>query len=171
MLRVYAARGMSHRIKEEVVNEAATDRAVMAGYGLMVLDPVVAEGVEATKEVLRSLKKAMDTHWARDKRMIREAHVVFDMTPLLNSEGVKHEIGYARYFLWKPVIRVFPKDQLPFQSSVARYEDDALFDDLHEAVKYALENYGTWKKRFKWRAKMLNRCLFKFLLFQLKEWK
>ncbi len=171
MLKVYAARGMSNRIKEEVVNEAAVDRAIMAGYGVLVLDPVAAEGVESTKEVLRSSKKAMDTYWSRDKEMIREANVVFDLTPHLNSEGVKHEIGYARYNLWKPVVRVFPKGQLPFQSSVARYEDDALFDDLHEAIKYSLENFGTWKKRFKWRFNLLSRCLFKWVRYQIGEWK
>lgn len=171
MLKVYAARGMSHRIKEEVVNEAAADRAVLAGYGIVVLDPVASEGVEATKEILRSSKKAMDTYWSRDKAMIREANVVFDMTPHLNSEGVKHEIGYARYALWKPVIRVFPKGQLPFQSSVARYEDDAIFDDLHEAIKYALEMFGTWSKRFKWRLSLLIRCLPRWIMFQIMEWK
>lgn len=171
MLRVYAARGMSHRVKEEVVNEAAADRAVFAGYGIVVLDPVAAENVEPTKEILRSSKKAMDTYWARDKQMIREANVVFDLTPHLNSEGVKHEIGYARYGLWKPVIRVFPKGQLPFQSSVARYEDDAIFDDLHDAIKYALENYGTWKKRIVWRFKLMNRCLLKWVMYQIGEWK
>lgn len=171
MLKVYAARGMSNRVKEEVVNEAAADRAVMAGYGLLILDPVASEGVEPTKEVLRSSKKAMDTYWGRDKAMIREANVVFDLTPHLNSEGVKHEIGYARYALWKPVIRVFPKGQLPFQSSVSRYEDDAIFDDLHEAVKYALEKFGTWQKRFKWRISLLLRCLPRWIMFQIMEWK
>ncbi len=171
MLKVYAARGMSNRVKEEVVNEAAIDRAIMAGYGVLVLDPVAAEGVESTKEVLRSSKKAMDTYWSRDKEMIREANVVFDLTPHLNSEGVKHEIGYARYNLWKPVVRVFPKGQLPFQSSVARYEDDALFDDLHEAIKFALDKFGTWQKRFKWRASLLFRCLPRWAMFQIQEWK
>lgn len=171
MLKVYAARGMSHRVKEEVVNEAAADRAIMSGYGVLVLDPVAAEGVESTKEVLRSSKKAMDTYWSRDKEMIREANVVFDLTPHLNSEGVKHEIGYARYALWKPVIRVFPKGQLPFQSSVSRYEDDAIFEDLHEAVKYALETFGTWQKRFKWRFNLLVRCLPRWVMFQVQEWK
>ena len=171
MLRIYAARGMSHRIKEEVVNEAAVDRGILAGYGVLVLDPVAAENVEPTKEVLRSSKKAMDAYWGRDKEMIREADVVFDLTPHLNSEGVKHEIGYARYFLYKPVIRVFPKGQLPFQSSVSRYEDDALFDDLHEAVKYAIDTFGTKKKRIVWRLKLYNRCFIGMVKAFIGGWK
>lgn len=171
MLKIYAARGMTGRVKEEVVAEAAADRAVFAAHEVIVLDPVSAEGVEATKEVLRSSKKAMDDYWPRDKQMIREAHVVFDMSPHLNSEGVKHEIGYARYTLWKPVIRVFPKGQLPFKSSVAFYEDDAIHDSLEEALKHTKEKYGTWQKRFKWRWKLLNRCLFRWVIFQLNEFK
>ena len=171
MLKIYACRGMTGRIKEEVVKEALADKEFLEKAGFVVLCPVVKEGVEMTKEKLVSSKKAMDSYWPKDKQMIREAHLIFDLTPHLNSEGCKHEIGYGRYALWKPVVRVFPKGQLPFKSSIAFYEDDYVCDSLEEAIEYSLRVHGTFKKRLKWRLKMLNRCLPKWIGYQLLEFK
>jgi len=118
-----------------------------------------------------SSKKAMDAFWPRDKEMIREANLVFDMSPGMNSEGVKHELGYARYNLWKPVVRVFPTGKLPIKSSVAWYEDDIVVDSLIEAVEYSLRVHGTKFKRIRWRLKMLNRSLLKWIWYQVCEFK
>lgn len=171
MIRIYVARAMTNRIKEDVVNDAVNDKNFLEKAGFKVLCPVTAENVKPTKEVLRSSKKAMDVYWFRDKQMIRDAHVVFDMSPHMNSEGVKHELGYARYNLWKPIVRVFPHGELPLQSSVARFEDDYICDSLLEAIEYTLRVHGTFYKRLKWRLALLNRCLPKWILFQIKEFK
>ncbi len=170
-IRVYTARGMTGRVKEDVVKEALVDKEYLEKAGFEVLDPVTSEGVQPTKERLISSKKAMDSFWPRDKQMIREAHLIFDMTPQLNSEGCKHEIGYGRYSLWKPVVRIFPKGQLPFKSSIAFYEDDCVVDSLEEAIEYSLRVHGTFLKRLKWRLKLLNRCLPRWVMFQIKEFK
>lgn len=103
-MKVYTARGMSGRIKEEVVKEAAADKAFLEACGFEVLDPVSAEGVVASKEALYASKSLMDTYWPRDKAMIRDAHIVFNMSPHMPSLGVIREYGYARYHLWKKVI-------------------------------------------------------------------
>lgn len=171
MIKIYAARSMTGRVKEHVVAEAKQDKEFLERAGFQVLCPVSAEGVQPTKQVLLSSKKAMDSFWPRDKQMIRESHVVFDMTPSFNSEGVKHELGYARYALWKPVVRIFPIGKLPPRSSVAFYEDDCLCDSLLEAVEYVYRVHGTKLKRFNWRIKMLNRCLLKWLWYQIGEFK
>ncbi len=171
MLKIYAARSMTGRIKEEVVLEATADKEMLEKAGFTVLCPVIAENVPSTKEVLRSSKQAMDKYWPRDKEMIREAHLIFDMSPLMNSEGVKHELGYARYCLWKPVVRVFPTGKLPGKSSVAYFEDDIIVDSLIEAIEYSLRVHGTFWKRVQWRMKMLNRCLPKWLWYQIGEFK
>lgn len=164
-------RAMSHRVKEDVVKEAKRDKEFLERAGFEVLDPVTEEGVKPTQEVLRASKKAMDEYWPRDKQMIREAHVVFDMSPHLNSEGVKHELGYARYFLYRPIIRVFPEGQLPLKSSVAHYEDDCICDSLEEAIEYVLRVHGTWRKRIKWRLALYNRCLPKMVQYWFLSWK
>lgn len=171
MVTVYTARGMTGRVKEEVVEEAKRDAEFLRKAGFKVLCPVEKEGVKKTKEVLLSSKKAMDSYWPADKKMIREANVLFDMTPHLNSEGCKHELAYARYTLWKPVVRVFPSGKLPVKSSVAWYEDDCVCDSLEEAIEYTLRVHGTFAKRILWRIKMLNRCLPKWLWFQLRSLK
>lgn len=173
MTKIYLCRSMTGRVKEDVVKEAALDKQWFENAGLAVLDPVAAEGVKPTKERLLSSKKAMDQYWPRDKEMIREAHVVIDMTPHMNSEGSKHEIGYARYHCWKPVIRVFPLGQLPPASSVARYEDDVVCDSREEATEWIYRVYGTPWKRLKWKLRILDRCLLGFLkvrLMWLVDW-
>ena len=162
---------MTGRVKEEVVNEAIKDKEYFEKNGFTVLCPVISENVKPTQERLVSSKKQMDEFWPRDKQMIREAHVVFDMTPHLNSEGCKHEIGYARYFLYKPIIRIFPKGQLPFKSSVAYYEDDFITDDTSVAVDYAKSNFGTTWKRIKWRLMLYKRCLPKMVYYWITAWK
>lgn len=169
MIKVYTCRSMTGRIKEDVVKEATADREFLQKAGFEVLCPVEKENVPATKQVLMASKKALDKYWPQDKSMIRDAHVVFDMSPTFNSEGVKHEIGYSRYCLWKPVIRVFPVGQLPPASSVSRFEDDAICDSLVEAVEYTLRVHGTYFKRLMWRLRMLNRSLPKWIKYQILE--
>ncbi len=168
---IYAARSMTGRIKEEVVLEATQDKTLLEKAGFVVLCPVIAEGVPATKQIILASKQAMDKFWSRDKEMIREAHLVFDMSPTMNSEGVKHELGYARYCLWKPVVRVFPSGKLPVKSSVSYFEDDVVVDSLLEAIEYSLRVHGTFWKRTKWRLKMLNKSLLKWIVFQIGEFK
>lgn len=169
-IKLYLARSMTGRIKEDVVKEARNDKKFFENAGFKVLCPVSEEKVKATKAVLESSKKAMDVYWVRDKQMIREANIVLDMTPDRKSEGVAHEIGYARYHLWKPVIRVYPLGELPAQSSIAYFEDDYLCDSLEEAIEYILRKHGTWFKRLKWRLDVYNRCLIKSLWYKFQEW-
>ena len=162
---------MTGRVKEDVVAEATADKTYFEKAGFIVLCPVIAENVPSTKEVIRSSKKAMDVFWKRDKEMIREANAVIDMTPSLKSEGVSHELGYSRYCLWKPVIRVYEKGNLPIRSSVAWYEDDVIVDSKEEVVEYLLRVHGTFWKRTKWRLQMLNKSLLKWVIYQVQEFK
>lgn len=170
-ITVYCARSMTGRVKEEVVAEARSDKDYLERAGFTVLCPVIAENVEPTKQVLLSSKKAMETYWPRDKQMIREAHILFDLTPERKSEGVAHEVGYARYALWKPVVRIYKEGKLPVKSSVAFFEDDYITDSLIDAIEYSLRVHGTFFKRLKWRLSMLNRCLLRWIGHQIGEFK
>lgn len=170
MIKVYLARGMTGRKKSEVVAEAAKDRDYLRRAGFIVLDPVEEEGVKAGKGTILASKKQMDEFWKRDKELIREANLVFDMTPLHKSEGVQHEIAYARYFLWKPVVRVFPLGKLPPASSISFYEDDCVVDSLDEAIEYSLRVHETWFKRFNWRLRLYRRCYLKACIYKFLEW-
>jgi len=169
-IKLYLCRSMTGRIKKEIVEEATKDKTFFEKAGFTVLCPVSQENVKPTNQVLVSSRKAMDTYWFRDKQMIREANIILDMSPDKKSEGVAHEIGYARYHLWKPVVRVYPFQSLPVKSSVAYFEDDYICDSKEEALEYILRVHGTWFKRLKWRLDVYDRCLLKSLWYKLQEW-
>ncbi|SRR5229473_4710026 len=171
MVSIYCARSMTGRVKEEVVNEAKADKEFLEKAGFTVFCPVVAENVQPTKQVLLSSKKAMDEYWPRDKKMIEDSHVLFDMTPERKSEGVAHELGYARYFLYRPVVRVYREGKLPVPSSVAYFEDDHITDSLLGAIEYTLRMHGTLAKRLKWRFNLYVRCLPKMVKCWIGGWK
>lgn len=170
-IKVYTARSMSFRVKEEVVAEALKDRQFLVSSGFVVLCPVEKEEVPSTKQILLSSKKAMLGYWPADKKMIEESHVLFDMSPQMKSEGVAHEIGYARYFLYRPIVRVYPAGKLPTPSSVAWFEDDFICDSLEEAVEYVYRVHGTLWKRLKWRIALYSRCLPKMVSCWIRSWK
>lgn len=162
---------MSNRTKEDVVREDKEDTEFFVAAGLEVLSPVAEEKVESKKEKLLASKEDMDNYWYRDKELIRKAHVVLDMTPHLKSFGTEKELGYARYHLWKKVIRVFPQNQLPWDGCVAYMEDDDVVDSREMALESILRTHGTWFKRLKWRWAIYNRCFLKALWYRLGEWK
>lgn len=162
---VYCARRMTGVPGRQLVAQSLRAKKVLEAHGINVLDPVLSEKVKRTYKPLYNSFAKLKEYWYRDKAMIRKAHAVIDMTPQHNSEGVKHEIGYARYFLWKPVIRIYPE----LGPSVARIEDDFIAGSLEEAADMINTNWGTWWKRTKWRVVLLNRCLLGFLWNQTRE--
>lgn len=169
-LKIYVARAMTGRVKEEVVAEAKRDKAFLEQAGFEVLDPVTSEGVASTKETLLSPKHLMDVYWPRDKQMIREAHAVFVMSPNVGSLGCIREYGYSRYFLWKKTTTIFPEGTLPKEGAVCYYEDDYVTDSLIDAIGDLLQTHGTLWKRLKWRIRIYNRSIGKAFYYKLLEW-
>lgn len=171
MTKIYTAQKMTGRDQAEMVNMAKKAKKVFEGAGIKVLDPVLEEHVKPTNEVLvdKPLSLLKD-YWKRDKQMIREAHVVVDLTPESKSEGVAHEIGYARYNLWKPVVRVYSGDSKP-ASMIAIFEDDLIVHSLEEAAVQIQKYWGSWLKRALWRLGLMNRCLPRWIYYQIGEWK
>lgn len=171
MTKIYTAQKMTGRDQAEMVNMAKKAKKVFEGAGIKVLDPVLEEHVKPTNEILvdKPLSLLKD-YWKRDKQMIREAHVVVDLTPEAKSEGVAHEIGYARYALWKPIVRVYQPDSKP-ASMIAIFEDDLIVHSLEEAAVQIQKYWGSWAKRALWRLGLMNRCLPKWIWHQICEWK
>ncbi len=166
-VRVYLAHAMTGRKGDELIKESQEAALVAGSYGVELLDPVLVENVKKGKKPLHNKQAALEEYWRRDKEMIRKAHVLLDYTGPAKSEGVAHEIGYARFALWKPVVRLWP-DLGP---SVAWIEDDLIVFSPDDAFSLIEENWGTWQKRAKWRLKMLMRSLPKWLYYQVLEWK
>lgn len=169
-LRVYTAKAMTGRSGEELVRESFYVGQVLSDHKIEVLDPVACEGVKDTPKPTQASFEDLTVFWKRDKEMIRHAHVIFDITPEKKSEGVAHEIGYARYFLYKPVVRIYMNGGMPTRASVAYFEDDLLCGSLEEACVVSKELWGTWWKRFIWRLRLYNRCYVKSFKYRLEEW-
>lgn len=148
-MRAYCATSMTGRTGAELVEQAERTAWLAWCYDVEVFDPIVNEGVKADKNVLDGGGDKLREFWKRDKEAIRRCHVVIDVTGNRKSAGVECEVGYARYHLHKPVIRVWPN----LGCSVARLEDDLVVDDLNQAFKLAVQMWGTpWKRlRWKWR--------------------
>lgn len=168
-MRVYTAGAMTGLSGEELVERSLKVGQVLSDHGIEMLDPVACEGVKATKDPTQASFTDLTTYWQRDKELLRQAHVIFDITPERKSEGVSHELGYARYFLYKPVIRVYMNGGMPTKASVAYFEDDLLASSLDEACHVALEMWGTWELRLKWRLRLLRKVP-KSIYYKAKEW-
>lgn len=170
-MKAYIGHGMTGRSGEELINESLYVLEVCKKYGIEPLDPVMVEGVKKVDPRVQASNEMLPLHWKRDKEMIREAHVFIDITANRKSEGVAHEIGYARYSLWKPVIRVSLDYARNQNISVANLEDDLIVASIEQAAYFAQLRWGTFGKRFRWRIKMFARCLPRWICYQLQEFK
>lgn len=162
-LRIYLAKPMTGRTGHDLLTEAFNAQNLAREWDVQVFDPVMYEDVPNTTEPVKASPKDLGAYWQRDKELIRASHVLIDQWGEAKSEGTAHEIGYARYHLWKPVIRVYPG----LNVSVARLEDDVIASNLAFAFFEAVNRFGTPWKRLKWRAQLLNRCLLNYLKIRL----
>lgn len=170
-LKVYPCRAMTGEKASDVVTRALNDKLFMECCGITVLCPVVREGVIPSDQPIQATKEQMDAYWNADKALIREAHVIFNMSPDKPSLGVIREHGYGRYHLWKKTISVFPPGKIPRDGAVCHYEDDFVCDNLSDAVDEAYRTHGTLWKRIKWRLSIYRRSWLKAIYHRLREWK
>ena len=133
--------------------------------GVELLDPVREENVKPSAKIVKASDRMLRKYWARDKELIRRAHVLIDISGPEKSEGVAHEIGYARYYLHKPVIRVYQG----LGASVARIEADAIAQDFVGALRIAEQRWGTPWKRLKWKLALFARCFPGYILTRVRE--
>jgi hypothetical protein len=96
--------------------------------------------------------------------MIREADVLLDYKTQNMSDGSNKEVGYNRFCLWKPTVRVWTgKGAL-----ISRIEDDLVIPTLAEAMDIINEKWGTYEKLGVWREEMWNRCYKKWYSYQME---
>lgn len=165
-MKAYCATAMTGRTGSDLLCQALATKYTLAEYGIEALDPILAEGVVPGDRPLQSTMVDLAEHWRRDKKMIREAHVLIDLTPLAKSEGVAHEIGIARYAYWMPVARVGTFKG----ASVAHFEDDLIAPTLEDAARQIVARWGTWPKRFWWRVRLYARSAPKHYFYKLRRW-
>ena len=177
-VRAYTARSMTGEKWESLILRARYDQGFLFACNIEAIDPVLAEVASMDSiqsgvvgEGKWSNPEELAVHWARDKKLIRRAHVLIDFSPEAKSEGISHEIGYARYALWMPVIRVYPRWAAVPSYSVALFEDDVVVGSIESAVQAIHDRWGTWWKRAKWRAAMYLRSYPKYCWRKLGMWK
>lgn len=164
-IKVYVAHRMTGRYQDELVQEAMLTKRALENYGFEVLDPIVAENVANIHEPLTQVDASqLERYWRRDKEMIREADILLDFMSCNKSDGVAKELGYARWCLWKPVVRVFPN--LGF--SISRIEDDVIVENLPDAIGVMINRFGSYEKLKAWRQDIWNKCFSKWMYEQLK---
>ncbi len=164
-IKVYVAHAMTGKMQDELVKEAEYTTRTLENYGFEVLDPIVEEQVKSVHEPLLQVSaEQLERYWRRDKEMIKEADIVLDFKSCNKSDGVAKEIGYARWCLWKPVVRVFPGMGI----NISRIEDDEIVNDLPSAIAIMHEKYGTYDKLHTWREEMWHRCFDKWYAEQKK---
>jgi len=167
---IYTAAKMTGRDQKEMVELAKENKKKFESLGVTVLDPILEENVKPLHKLLVDTPMSLlKGYWKRDKEMIRKAHVVVDTTPEMKSEGSAHEIGYARYFLWMPVIRLYTKDTGP-TSAIVFFEDDLVVRSVEEAAIQINKYWGTWCKRFLWRLGIYNKSYIKAIWYRLLKW-
>lgn len=168
-VKIYAARGMSGRDQATVVQEAFEDKMEFEENGIRVLCPVEKERVKSIHKKLSSDTKHMKLYWPADKDLIKQAHVYVNFTPHLNSIGAWHELGFARYFLYKPCVLIFPDGELPSPGNISFFEDDVVVDSHTEAMRIIKARWGTPLKRLKWRIKLLKKVP-RAIYLKCREW-
>lgn len=162
-IKIYVCHRMTGRYKDELCAEERLTRQALEAQGFIVLDPIAAEGVADVHELLDGATN-LESHWKRDKAMIREADLILDYETMGRSDGANKEVGYTRYCLWKPVVRVWSGPG----GSISRLEDDVIVPTLAEAVAIIEERYGSYEKLGAWRSEIWDRCFIPWLNEQRK---
>jgi len=148
---VYLACRMTGRSQAAMVKEALDAKTVLEKYGIEVISPVLEEGITAEHKKLVAISdEELAAGWRNDKAFVRKCHVLLDLSSAskLRSEGAIHELAYARYALFKPVVRLFPNGLGP---SVTKLEDSVIVQSLDEAGVAILTKWGTRWDRIMWR--------------------
>lgn len=167
-VRIYLATPMTGLFCDEIWKKAISDSQAYEREGIDVVTPIRGEGIpfEHVKLQDRPEREMFRVWKLKDKRAIKDTHVLVYECPTRWSQGVAHELVLARGVLWKPV--VFVGTNAGF---ISREEDDVVAHSHVEAAVAIAQRWGTRRKRIFWRLKMLNRCLLGWIADQVREFK
>jgi hypothetical protein len=167
--RVYGACRMTGRSRRQMIKRAKELTAIFAKAGVELISPVLRERVQARPGVLKNPSKLrLHKKWLEDKDILAwECHgMVWDQADE-KSKGAEREYGIARYLWWKPIACIVNE---PHGISVAAFEDDLISGDAESVAHYFAEVHGNLYKRWKWRFRILNRSLPKFVAGHVWQW-
>lgn len=145
---VYLAQAMTGKNCRQIVELDTKVTKIFKKRGIRVNSPVAVEGVKASNKPLGVISSDdLLVKWKEDKRMIRRSNILVDIAAWSSSEGVKFEIGFSRYAMFMPVVRIHPT----LGVSVGRFESAEICSTFEEAADIIVGKYGTRWKRIQWR--------------------
>ena len=168
MIKVYLAIKMTGREARVLDEDVWKGVKAFSRYKIIVLSPWYHEFWNYSPEdIIRAKPEDRARFWNKDKELIRESHVIVDMSGNLFSRGACLETGMMRYGLMRPTVWV---DNI---QSVRNDEGDIVVSSLEEAAKQVSERWGTWGKRAKWRLKTVwnLRSIYIRLKEEIKSWR
>jgi hypothetical protein len=164
-VKVYLGQRMTGAKQCVIYQRNAYCERVLRKYGITPYSPVTEEGVSPIKKKLdQPSQEQLHKFWQRDKQLIQQSHVLLDITGSTTSEGLKHEIGLARYFLFRPVVRILKLSG----PSVALEEEDVVTNTVEDAAQVILERWGTPWKRLKWKGHLFRKCFLHYMWIRLR---
>lgn len=155
-LKVYIAQKMTGLTCREIRRKAEETTKVLESMGLEVWSPAIVEKVPKNNKTLGVLSKEdLLSKWMIDKKEgLRGCHIILDIDGDLHSEGVSKELGYMRWFAWRPTIRIKSPGHI---YSISDIEDDFIASNVRQAGIFIKRRWGTRKKWVMWK---LNHILF-----------
>jgi hypothetical protein len=156
MIKAYTCQTMTGRMCDEMIVEARMLERVLGNYKIEILNPVLAELDFIPNEhvTLPNVPPdILEKFWHMDKQMIRDADILIDYKTQNRSDGSNNEVGYNRFCLWKPTIRIWDGPG----ALISRMEHDLIVPNLLEAMELIKEKFGTYEQLGKWRTEMLER--------------
>jgi hypothetical protein len=144
----YLCQPMTGLSRKEIFDRNERASKLFGSYGIKLNSPVSKENIIPSKKILKQISdEALRYYWKEDKDLIRKSHILIDLAGWTESEGVKFEIGFARYALFLPIIRIHPTLGI----SVGRIEVDDVYETEKEAAEAIIRKYGTRFRRICWR--------------------
>lgn len=138
---------------------------VLNNYGIRILNPVLSElDIIPNEHIVlpHCSPEVLEKVWRADKQMIKEADIVIDYKTQNRSDGSNNEVGYNRFCLWKPTIRVWEGPG----ALISRMEHEFVVPTLMDAIGVIQEKFDTYEKLGAWREAMLRRSFPKWLDYQ-----
>jgi hypothetical protein len=169
-IKCYLAQKMSSRYCDEMVKEARKIRKIFKKEGVEIISPVLDEGIPNKHVKLDYVTKAkLLKEWQLDKhaRIRNKAHVVYNANGHMASNGVTIERGWARWYLWRPVVTYIPENKYFY--SITDIEEDSVQHNHRTAARFIRMKWGT---RSKWISFKLPHLFFgipKFIYRQVKS--
>lgn len=167
-LKVYLACAMTNRFCDEILADSKKAKEEFSKYGIDVWSPAIEEGIPDKHVKLTSISKEdLMAKWEIDKKEgLQSCHVMYISSGDTGSRGVGQERGYARWYLWRPVVR---KHEGEHYFSITDIEEDGSVTSHRLAAAYVNKN---WNSRSKWVMWKLHHIFFgipKFIWIQVSS--